>query len=241
MKGQENLAAAAEAAIKEQPAPEAPPAVEPSRVAVPAMQKAAASSQPQIRTYGQPAVQQPAPQPAGRQPLRAGPRASAGAGQPATASAPSGRLSPTPSYGAHSGIPAPSMTATARAMPEPEVAERPFLPPEAMEPERRRQPLDAPVEADEGRGKFRFRGKAGPSLFERMTGTGRARREDEEPEQDEATHGYAEPARPAPRPEPRAEPQPQLSGLDPMDQPEARRPSEDDMLDIPAFLRRQAN
>jgi cell division protein FtsZ len=231
VKGQEDLPEAAETALKEEPAAEAPAMERPAPVAP----KPAPVQQPQIRTYGQPATAQPAL----RQPLRAGPRASAGAAAPLTASMGSGRAVPTPSYGAHSGIPAPTMTATARVLPEPEVAERPFLPPEALEPERRRQPLDAPVEAEESRGKFRFRSKNGPSLFERMTGTGRARREEHDHDRDEHA-AHAEPARPAPRAETRSDAQPQLSGLDPIE-PEPRRSPEDDMLDIPAFLRRQAN
>ncbi|MGF1626038.1 MAG: cell division protein FtsZ [Alphaproteobacteria bacterium] len=238
VKGQENLAAAAESAIKER-APEPVEPVETSRPAAPAPQ-VSAPAQPQIRTYGQPSTPHGAPEQPQRQPLRAGPRASAAPAMQGGSSVATGRVSTPPTYGAHSGYPGPSMTATARAMPEPEVAERPFLPPEAIEPERRRQPLDAPVETDDhGKGKLRFRGKSGPSLFERMTGTGRARREDEA-EHDEAGYGaYAEPSRQAPAP--RQEPQAQLSGLDPIDQPEPRRQSEDDMLDIPAFLRRQAN
>ena len=48
-----------------------------------------------------------------------------------------------------------------------------------------------------------------------------------------------------PQPEPRSEPQagegqPRLSGLDPADRP-SESPVDDDLLDIPAFLRRQAN
>ncbi len=59
----------------------------------------------------------------------------------------------------------------------------------------------------------------GPSLFERVTGTGRAR-----------------------QPEPTLRAQPLQRGLDPAANPErATAEHEDDLLDIPTFLRRQAN
>ena len=120
----------------------------------------------------------------------------------------------------------------------------------------------------------------GVSLFERVTGTGRARAEEAAPE---AAEPAAQPE-PAPQPEPQVseggtidalirsraaapeavepppaatveplkpaaqpapEPQntaekPALGGMDPADRP-APAESEDDLLDIPAFLRRQAN
>jgi cell division protein FtsZ len=67
-----------------------------------------------------------------------------------------------------------------------------------------------------------------PSIFERMTKAGRLLHR-EEP---------APPARVAP-PAPAAAPaQPKLSPLEPMERPGAK---EEDLLDIPAFLRRQAN
>jgi cell division protein FtsZ len=67
--------------------------------------------------------------------------------------------------------------------------------------------------------------RRGPSLFERVTGTGRAR----------AAAAAAPPAAPAPTPTA----QPRLGGLDPVDR--VATPAQDDLLDIPAFLRRQAN
>jgi cell division protein FtsZ len=130
------------------------------------------------------------------------------------------------------------MAATAHQLEEPEQSDAPFMAPQAAQPDRRQQPLDAPAESDDQKGgKFRFRGKAGPGLFERITGTGRARREDEFAEHEAADHDHDH-HHPAPDPRDR---QPQLGGLDaepPAPQP---RQSEDDMLDIPAFLRRQAN
>ncbi|MGE0659600.1 MAG: hypothetical protein AB7O63_08910, partial [Reyranellaceae bacterium] len=97
----------------------------------------------------------------------------------------------------------------------------------------------------------------GPSLFQRMTGA--ARREATalaqplaQPEPMPAPQPVATPVAPpapaaaAPAETPRpAEPkmrarQPTLGGLDPTDRLNSAR-AEEDMLDIPAFLRRQAN
>jgi len=69
--------------------------------------------------------------------------------------------------------------------------------------------------------------RKGPTLFERVTGTGRAAsREGPEPDRDDAEH--------------RPPAQPRLGGLDPADRTPSSNP-DDDLLDIPAFLRRQAN
>ncbi|MBV8652321.1 MAG: cell division protein FtsZ [Alphaproteobacteria bacterium] len=67
----------------------------------------------------------------------------------------------------------------------------------------------------------------GPSLFERVTGVGRSR--------------PAEPERPQPRTaSPAQAQQPRLGSLDPGDRLVGSK-TEEDLLDIPAFLRRQAN
>lgn len=64
----------------------------------------------------------------------------------------------------------------------------------------------------------------GPSLFEKVTGTGRAAKPKAEPEE----------------PASAAREQPEIGGLDPSDRlPDSQ--SGDDLLDIPTFLRRQAN
>ncbi len=68
-----------------------------------------------------------------------------------------------------------------------------------------------------------------PSLIERVTGVGRARSAPALPER-AVPPPVATPAKPA---------QPRLASLEPEDRPGAS--SEDDLLDIPAFLRRQAN
>jgi len=67
-----------------------------------------------------------------------------------------------------------------------------------------------------------------PSLIERVTGVGRARSAPPEPDR-----MARQPIPPAIKPA-----QPRLAPLEPEDRPGAK---EDDLLDIPAFLRRQAN
>ena len=91
------------------------------------------------------------------------------------------------------------------------------------------------------------------TLFERMTRTGMARVEAEASRSQPtlvppvggimptaAAPVTATPApAPAPTPAPQAAAQPRLGGLDPTDRIQPK--SEDDLLEIPAFLRRQAN
>jgi cell division protein FtsZ len=92
-----------------------------------------------------------------------------------------------------------------------------------------------------------------PTIFERMTRTGTARTENEaaraQPTLVPAVGGIMPAAAPAPTavapapvPAPAPQPvaaQPRLGGLDPSDRLQPK--SEDDLLEIPAFLRRQAN
>jgi cell division protein FtsZ len=68
-----------------------------------------------------------------------------------------------------------------------------------------------------------------PSLIERVTGVGRARAN---------APAAPQPPRAAAPPPPRPAP-PRLTPLEPEERPGASK--EDDLLDIPAFLRRQAN
>ncbi|MEQ8347608.1 MAG: cell division protein FtsZ [Sneathiellaceae bacterium] len=137
-------------------------------------------------------------------------------------------------------------------------AEAPFVAPEPMRPPRRPEPRQAeqrhpaepaPRAADESgqQGEPRMRR---PSIFRRMTGVGITRPdEDLEKTAGLAAEPVAEPARPrapAARPaQPAARPQQAakpstLGGLDPADRL-PRTADEDDLLEIPAFLRRQAN
>src|SRR6185437_3157841 len=69
-----------------------------------------------------------------------------------------------------------------------------------------------------------------PSLIERVTGVGRARVTPPAPPAREPLPRAPAPARPS---------QPRLAPLEPEERPGATK--EDDLLDIPAFLRRQAN
>jgi cell division protein FtsZ len=136
--------------------------------------------------------------------------------------------------------------APAAAMPAAPVAavatERAFMPPAAVDPrspEPARQP-DPFRAADLLNGTQAPEKKRGPSLFQRMTGTARPRKEPERAERrDPIPAPAAERAAPPARIDPSAA-QRRLDGVDPQD----RLPSsqgEDDLLDIPAFLRRQAN
>jgi cell division protein FtsZ len=70
-----------------------------------------------------------------------------------------------------------------------------------------------------------------PSLIERVTGVGRARATAPEP----PPRPPVQPGKPAGQPNA----QPRLAPLEPDDRPNLSK--EDDLLDIPAFLRRQAN
>ena len=82
--------------------------------------------------------------------------------------------------------------------------------------------------------------RARGSLFQRITGTSR----DRKPEPPAArSHAAAPPSAPSELPEKQEEAQPQqarLAGVDPDDRLQTSQPDED-LLEIPAFLRRQAN
>jgi cell division protein FtsZ len=124
---------------------------------------------------------------------------------------------------------APAQAASAQATGAPRAPERtrPFIAPRPSEPARAAEqarapePFAAAALANGGRTAERPVASRGPSLFERVIGTGRARKA-------EAPRAAAEPA------------QAKLSGLE-RPEPAAAASAEDDLLDIPAFLRRQAN
>ena len=165
------------------------------------------------------------------------------------------------------------MPAPAPARPAPVATREAFIPPEAVEPGRDNRAAADPFAAaamTNGAGPRREAAPApaapakAPSLFERVTGTGRAawagrtRRQPEtappvrtEPAETGRAERHDGPiARPVrqpraamPRPTEQAvpeQPQPQFGGLNPADRIPASTP-EEDLLDIPAFLRRQAN
>ena len=83
--------------------------------------------------------------------------------------------------------------------------------------------------------------KRGGSLFERVTGIGRRIMDGGEPEQ-QSPSGSPAPARQQPAPVRQAPAgAPQQRPAEPMDRPTKMSHAEEEMLDIPAFLRRQAN
>ena len=84
--------------------------------------------------------------------------------------------------------------------------------------------------------------RRGGNLFQRITGTGRERRP-EPPAAATRPEPRPEPAKPAPiaeKPAEKAPEQSRLAGVDPEDRVQTSQ-SDDDLLEIPAFLRRQAN
>ncbi|MGQ0663351.1 MAG: cell division protein FtsZ [Pseudomonadota bacterium] len=143
-----------------------------------------------------------------------------------------GALAPEPT-----GAVAPATVASATAVPAAEAGAS-FIAPQPVEPTARPARVEAGKAADPFAAaamenapppvKERHRG---PSLFERVTGTGRARSQAAEP----TPARVIPPAAPAPVPV-----QPRRGGLDAADRI-APAKIDDDLLDIPAFLRRQAN
>ena len=166
---------------------------------------------------------------------------------------------PEPAAPARSERPAPERASRGPA------AEQPFIAPEPMRPPRRpesrpaaQEPASERAPAQGGRneaaaGEPRMRR---PSIFRRMTGVGLARNGDDlektagltgdraaaEPEADHAPRPAAKPQSPLPTAAARPQPAQKatLGGLDPADRL-PRTADEDDLLEIPAFLRRQAN
>ena len=114
--------------------------------------------------------------------------------------------------------------------PSAEVTGDAFLPPRPMQPAVTRGDADQPLGALRAtQPQMGAKRQSGPSLFQRIIGRG----------------SHAEPARPpqqaAPRPAAQPQAQPRLSGVDPAERAPQSQSSEEDYLDIPAFLRRQAN
>ena len=110
------------------------------------------------------------------------------------------------------------------------IADDPFIPPRAEESSSRPaempppDPFAAAAVANGGKGPTK-RKKRGPSLFARVTGVART----------------AQPAAAAASTAPPKPVQSKLGGLDPTDRIKTSESEEEDLLDIPAFLRRQAN
>lgn len=128
--------------------------------------------------------------------------------------------------------------AAAEASPRLGGAEEPFIPPRPVTVAKSREPLKSPepfaaAAAANGAQEAKRESVAarpaprGPSLFERMTGVGRAR------ETKEAQ---------AKQPEPKPQAEPRQGSFDKLQGGAQAKPGiEEDFLDIPAFLRRQAN
>jgi cell division protein FtsZ len=144
--------------------------------------------------------------------------------------------------GAAAPEPAPAPVPAADAKP----AKDAFVPPAAVQPRAAQaadRPADRTVRPAAPPPLDQAGGRKATSLFQRMTGVGRTRPQAPEPAEPRLTgtrpvatlrDATIKPA-PAPHPE-----QPRLDGIDPQDRVRPSQP-EEDLLDIPAFLRRQAN
>jgi cell division protein FtsZ len=147
-----------------------------------------------------------------------------------TAAAPAAAVAPTPQAGflreaatalaVEAETPPPAASVAEQAA----LASGAFIAPKPIEPAVPRPvQVAAPVATTDG-GVAAPAKKRGPSLFERVTGVGRTR----------------PPAPTAAPPDRPAAAQPRLGAIDPADRLGVSK-SEDELLDIPAFLRRQAN
>ena len=147
------------------------------------------------------------------------------------------RASVAETIAARTAAPGPITPVISRPVADPFVAPPPAVPPSkpAVAPSASADPFNAAAMANAGGG-----AKA-PSLFQRVTGMGRKSREEAEPRVDlldAAPQAAAQPAAPS-RPAASSD-HPKLG---PLDRADRVTPSgaDDDLLDIPAFLRRQAN
>jgi len=175
---------------------------------------------------------------------KAEPGARTGTGAPSSSPAPAAELKPPPEPRiVEPRVAEPRVEIKVEPMPPlaqnieaQALAKQAYVAPRPAEPAIRPTPAPQPVHAPNamndaavengGRPPLR-QSSRGPSLFERVTKAGRLlHREEPEP-----------PARTAPVSAP-ATAQPKLAPLDPAERPGAK---EEDLLDIPAFLRRQAN
>jgi cell division protein FtsZ len=212
-------------------------------IARPQPKPAATRPQPVAQSTAQPVARAAAPQPVAAQPMLQPAEPAPVAAQtaaPVVAEAAAASVAP-----AAEKIEAPAAASQPAAAQPVAVAaaDRPFMPPPAVDPrsaEPTRQPdpfraadlLNAAPAVPEKK-------RAGAaSLLARMTGSAR-RKEAAERREPQAAPAAERVAPPPPRVEPTPA-QRRLEGVDPQD----RLPSsqaEDDLLDIPAFLRRQAN
>ena len=146
--------------------------------------------------------------------------------------------------------PAPASGPAAAAAADAKPAKDAFVPPAAVQPRAAAQAADRPADRTVRPAAppplDQAGGRKATSLFQRMTGVGRTRPQAPEPAEPRLTGSQATrpvatlrdaTIKPAPAPHPE---QPRLDGIDPQDRVRPSQP-EEDLLDIPAFLRRQAN
>ena len=125
-----------------------------------------------------------------------------------------------------------------------------FMPPPAIDPRQTVEPAKRPDpfrEADLiNGGKAPPPRRKGPSLFQRMTGAAKSVKKEVEADQQKDAPVAEEPSIEPPKPDsPKPETSPamrqtRLDDVTPAAAPQSTQ-SEEDLLDIPAFLRRQAN
>jgi cell division protein FtsZ len=156
--------------------------------------------------------------------------------------------SPAPAPQVSKPVPQPQPAAVvpqAEAIERAVVREDAFIPPKPVEPQTRPTTVTAPVVkpdpfaaaamANGGHAQAPYKVRT-PSLFERVTGVGRSR-----PADPVVTKTPPAPAATPSQPAAPAQPQqPRLGPLDPSDRVTVSK-GEEDLLEIPAFLRRQAN
>jgi cell division protein FtsZ len=215
--------------------------------------EAGTQPRPVLKVYTE-AVARPAPRPAATRPQPVETLRPVPARAQAT-DAPAGTESGQPAKADAGGDAraAAEIAAATPARPAAPVTERPFMPPPAADPrnpEPARQP-DPFKAADLLNPAPAIEKKRASSLFRRITGTGQPRNEPErtakrEPPVLATSNERAAPPPPRPEPAPArteaaAPVQRRLDGVDPQDRGPAQSQGEDDLLDIPAFLRRQAN
>jgi cell division protein FtsZ len=220
----------AQAAVNMQPAPQhyAAPQMQPA--VQPRFQPQPQAAQPVVQPAPQPVyVQQPAPEvrpaPLPRMEVRP---------QPLTAELPF--VAPQPAPQMQAPVPQPAPQVMQQHAPQPAYYSEPAPQPQLQSP----QPQPAAPGADPAPKRS--------GIFSRMTSTAASWAQKTGQDLRSATpaavmtrtsSGEPAPQRPAPQPAPQ-QAQPRLSGLDPADRL-APRNGDDEILDIPAFLRRQAN
>ena len=237
------------------PAPEVVPLHRPSdsgAVPLPGAAPAATAEQPAVAMTvaeaATPAVAMAAPSPA------AFGGAALAVAEPAPA--PAHQLRPTAQPAPEPFEPSAEVAADNVARSEPAAAPRTagddhFIPPPAAEPGMRRQPLGRPEPFAEAAvanaGGAERRRERGLSLLERMTGSGRIRKRADRAAAIGATSAATPPSESAPgqkaglaAPPSRREAAPPAPKADLADRAMPAQPDED-LLEIPAFLRRQAN